>query len=334
MTYRIECPACSQSLNFPNFKTNAENFSESICTKCHYKYALLPTRVVKFVSYIEVKPESENNYDQNKRLYKLRLLETNGAIRAVEFETRGKSEKISALADDEFWLLYTMCCQALVDLVWIRNCTSNQNHLLLHPGAKVRSFGFNVAGLIWLASFFVASVLNIPINQKFYALTVPTAASVGLYVTKRQSIKVRDRLELRRLSSEQHLLAQKYDLEQKLAQLTQEWKANQKIIQRLKALQQKMTSADADMYTRRIATVASGIKVIEDQLDLVQKLVDGYSQLVKIIEIEYETSQLAEKLPSDFTSQVLTRLDELKLIEAQKEELALRVDPQKLLSEV
>lgn len=87
-----------------------------------------------------------------------------------------------------------------------------------------------------------------------------------------------------------------------------------------------MSDTDANMYARRITTVASGINVIEDQLDLVQNLLDGYTQLLKIIEIEYETSRLAEKLPSNFTSQVLTRLEELKAVEEKKQELSLRVD--------
>ncbi len=154
------------------------------------------------------------------------------------------------------------------------------------------------------------------------------AVGAGVYVSKRSSLKVRSSPELLRLTSEQQLLAQKHDLEQKLAQLTQDFKANSSLVNRLEALQQKMIGADADLYTRRIATVASGIEVIEEQIGLVQNLVDGYSQLLKVIDIEYETSKLAEKLPLDFTSQVLARLEELKLIEAQKEELALRIDPQ------
>jgi uncharacterized protein YigA (DUF484 family) len=100
-------------------------------------------------------------------------------------------------------------------------------------------------------------------------------------VSKRSSLKVRSSPELLRLTSEQQLLAQKHDLEQKLAQLTQDFKANSSLVNRLEALQQKMIGADADLYTRRIATVASGIEVIEEQIGLVQNLLSTGQKLAR-----------------------------------------------------
>ena len=48
-----------------------------------------------------------------------------------------------------------------------------------------------------------------------------------------------------------------------------------------------------------------------------------YFKIVEIIDIEYETSRLAEQIPEDVTQKILKRLDELKAVEAKKEELAL-----------
>lgn len=302
---------------------------------CQYKYALVETEVTSFASQVET---SHNNHHSKQasynRSYQFRLKQVNGATKAIQFSTPGHAEKISALPGDLLLLLYTMRGKALNDLVRVENLSTSKSLLLLNPNIKAlsRSFGAGVATLF--VSFVVAGVLNISTNQLFLAATVPGAVGAGVYVGKRSSLKVRSSPERIRLTSEQQLLAQKYDLEQKLLGLTQERKANQKIIQRLNALRHKMSDADADMYARRIATVTSGINVIEDQLELIKNLVDGYSQLLKIIDIEYETSRLAEKLPLDLTSQVLARLEELKLIEEKKQELSLRVDPQRLLSEI
>jgi hypothetical protein len=335
MTHQLKCPACSKPLYFPKFGDCCEELVEGICNCCQYKYALMEAEVTSFVSQVETRNNTHHNKQASyNRTYQFRLKQVNGATKAVQFTTAGQVEKISALPGDLFLLLYTMRGKALEELVRVENVSTRKSLLLLNPNVKAlsRSFGAGVATLF--VSFVVAGVLNISTNHLFLATTVPGAIGIGVYVSKRSSLKVRSSLELLRLSSEQQLLAQKHDLEQKVAQLTQELKANSSLVNRLQALRHKMISADADLYARRIITVTSGIDVIEEQNGLVQNLVNGYSQLLKVIEIEYETSRLAEKLPSDFTSQVLTRLDELKLIEAQKEELALRVDPQKLLSEV
>lgn len=142
---------------------------------------------------------------------------------------------------------------------------------------------------------------------------------------------MRAHLELVRLKCEQQLLTQKYELEQKTTQLKGELKANRNIIQRVEALPEKMIQVDRDMYVDRLATIISGIELMQEQSHLVQKLVDGYFQLAKTIEIEYETSQLAEKLPQDIISQIMRRLEELKKIEEQKQEMQLLVEPWRLL---
>ncbi len=62
----------------------------------------------------------------------------------------------------------------------------------------------------------------------FFAASVPASVGIGMYISKRSSLKVRDRTELGRLSSEQQLLTQKYDLQQKIAHIAQELQTNHK----------------------------------------------------------------------------------------------------------
>lgn len=95
-----------------------------------------------------------------------------------------------------------------------------------------------------------------------------------------------------------------------------------------------MSDADQDVYAYQVATIASGIKIMIQQIDLTQSLIDEYSQLVKLIEIEHETSRLTQRLPSEFTNQILTRIEELKLVEAQKQSMQLLVEQKKLLGDI
>ena len=71
---------------------------------------------------------------------------------------------------------------------------------------------------------------------------------------------------------------------------------------------------------------------MEKQSGLIQNLIDGYSKIVEIVEIEYDTSRVAEQLPENVAVKISDRLEEMEALEQQKEELALMVDPAKLLA--
>lgn len=335
MTHQIKCPACNQRLYFPELANCDEDFIEGICTKCKYKYALFSTEVVAFTSSVEA--WHDNKYRKQpkyKRIYQLRLSKLDNTIKTIEFSTSGQTERISALPKDELLLLYTMRGKALDDLIWIQNYTTGRSHFLLKPGAKACSVGAGVGVLTLVASAVVAIGLHIPTNQLFFATTIPSAVGVGAYVTKRKSIKVSDHTELIRLSSEQQLLEQKFGLEQRNIDLSSELESNRRLIERLKSLRRKMLNAESQMYANRIETVSKGINILDKQINLTENLVAGYRQIVEILTIEYKTSRLSEQLPEDISANILHRLDELKLIEVKKEELALLIDPQRLLHEM
>ncbi len=199
--------------------------------------------------------------------------------------------------------------------------------------AKARSMGFATAALILVGSTLLADLLQIPANQLFWATAIPSSIGVGVYVSKRSSLKVSDHAELERLLEQQKMLAQQHEREQRRTSLIQELQVNHNLIQRLTKLQSKMMGVGEDVYSTRIVTITKGINILEEQLKLLQSLIDGYSQLIKIIDIEFETNQLVEQLPQDVTEKVLRRLEELKAIQAKKEELSLLVNPQQLLAE-
>ncbi len=330
MTYKINCQSCRQPLYFLDFSKSKETRLVAICTRCQYKYALVVTEVCSFSSTLEVSP---NNKNLPHRSYHLRGIQADGTLESVEFSTLGRLEKISALSGDQVLLLYIMRGKELQDLVWIQNSTTKKSHLLIKPGTKARATGFATAVLTLVGSSILAGFLQIPTNQLFWATTIPSSVGMGVFVTRRSSIKVRDCVELERLSSEQQLLAQKHELEQKIASLTTELQTTQRLVQRLKALAQKMIGIKEEMYVNQAKTVAKAVTVLEKQLELTLNLINGYLQLGEIIEVDYETFQLTENLPGDVLTKMLNQLEELKVIESTKEELSLLVNPQQILVE-
>lgn len=330
MVYQINCQSCRQPLYFPNLSKSKETCLVAICRKCKYRYALVVTEVCSFSSTVEASP---NNEHLTHRSHQLRGIQADGTLKSVEFSTLGRLEKISGLPGDQVLLLYTMRDKEPQDLVWIQNSTTKKSQVLIKPATKSRATGFATAALTLVGSSILAGFFQIPTNQLFWATSIPSSVGIGVFVTRRSSIKVRDCIELKRLSSEQQLLAQKHELEQKIARLTTDLQTTQKLVQRLKALGQKMIGIGEEMYVNQAETVSKAVTVLEKQLDLTLNLINGYLQLDEIIEIEHETFQLTEHLPGDVLTKMLNQLEQLKVIESTKEELSLLVNPQQILAE-
>lgn len=334
MTLQIPCPACRRYVYFPNFQECDEDFLESICTKCDYKYALLRTEVASFSSHLESWYRSKyNKQPEYRRVYQMRLYNADDTLEALEFSTLGREEKISAMAGDRLLLLYLMQGKNLTDLLWLENINTGKNFLLVKPAAKAKSLAFNISKFA-LAITVPLCILHPTTNRLLLAAAAPTAAGVGTYATMRQRLKERDRQELNRLTSEQQLLLQKYDLEQKTITLQQELNTNKRLIRRLENLRREMLNTKKDLYNRQIEVANKGINAIAQQIELAEELLSGYNQIIKMIAIEYETSRIAQILPEDVSEKILRQLEELKEIELRKQEMAAQIDRQKLLQEI
>ncbi len=240
----------------------------------------------------------------HQRAYQVRLVNANQTRKSVEFSTLGQQENLTALPGDKMLLLYTIG-KKQQHLIWIENQTTTQSYLLQKPGAKTRSIPTAAGFMAFAGGIVLATVLNLPLNKLFLATVTPTAIGIGVIVAKRKSIKVKNRSELLRLGSEQQLLEQKYDLEQKLVRLNQEIEDNSRLINRLKSLQDQMLGVDRNLYGSKITTVSNGAAVLEKHLSLTSSLISGYEHIYNMLSIEYETSRLVEQLPSDITTNIL-----------------------------
>jgi hypothetical protein len=295
--------------------------------------------VASFGSQLESWHQSKyRKQPEYRRVYQLRLYSLDSThpdniLQALEFSTLGREEKISAVPGDRMLLLYLMQGKVLKDLLWLKNSSTGKTCLLGKPGTKARSLALNVSKLV-LAVSVPFCILNPTTDKLLLAAAAPTAAGVGTYATMRQRLKERDRQELGRLTSEQQLLLQKYDLEQQTTTLQQELKTNKRLIRRLENLRQEMLDTKQELYSRQIEIVSKGINTLSQQINLSEELLSGYNQIIKMISIEYETSRIAQVLPEDLSEKILQKLEELKIIEARKQEMAVQINPQKLLQEI
>jgi len=331
MTIQLKCPSCRQPLYFPQVEASDEDQLEAICSGCNYKYILVSAQVLGFASEVETIPANKyKKKPSHRRIYELRLLTISRELKALRLETPGLEERISALPKDKMLLLYTIRGKALDELVWIENHTTGKSCLLQKPGAKARSAGVTTGIATLFAGGVLAMLVHLP-GKLAVAIAAPAAVGAGVYVTQLNESKARDKKEIARLASEQNLLGQIHSLNHRVDELKQELASKQKTMNRFKALRQKMLEAGEDIYAYRVETVSKGITVMESQRGLTLNLIDGYTQVAAILEIEFQTSRLAEELPEDASEQILGRMEELKAIEDKREELSLLVDSARLL---
>ncbi|CAA9565408.1 hypothetical protein AVDCRST_MAG81-1004 [uncultured Synechococcales cyanobacterium] len=333
MTIQLKCPSCRKPIFFPEVEEIDEDQLEIICPGCQYKYSLVSAQVLGFASEVETTPANKYKKQPSYRhIYELRLLTANRKLKALRLETPGPEQKISAFPKDEMLMLYTLRGKALDELVWIENHTTGKSCLLKKPDAKARSAGVTTGIVTLFAGGVLAMLVHLP-GKLSLAIVVPASVGAGVYVTQLNESKSRDKKEITRLASEQSLLGQIHSLDHRIHELKRELASNQKTINRFKALRQKMIDAGEDIYAYRVETISKGISVMEKQRGLTQNLIDGYAQVVAILEIEFQTSRLAEALPEDVSEQILGRMQELKAIEDKREELALLVDSARILRE-
>jgi len=214
----------------------------------------------------------------------------------------------------------------------IFNCISLED-LLIHNPVKAAFCGGVIAGLysFIVAIALVAPMLKLPLKW-ILATALPPSLLVGVVTRNFNGIQERNSQALRRLSANQELFRGQSEIEERIRELTQDLAKSQKIVYRLQLLQHKMLHFGTELYSSRAQTVAKGIDVMERQLELTRDLIDGYHQIAAILEIEHETFRLTDALPEEMSASIVSRMAELEAIAQKREELALLVDPTKLLS--
>lgn len=339
MTYQIQCPASRQPTYFPEPQHCPESVFEALCLQSRYKYALIPTTVRHFDVRVEAPTLDKRGILQPERhLYSLRLDKRDSTLLSLEFTLSGDVEPFSALPNDQLLLLYSMRGGALQHLLQVDNLTTGQSCRLRKPQTGVLAKALKVAA--WTAGITAGLAIALSVGLYYSLNAIPfvlafLSGSAGGVATYRiYNPKVRDPQELARLQMEQELLARQNALEQKIAALDREAKENQTLLKRLRSLQEQMQAIDETLYANRVTVVARAIRSLQEGQALTQSLASGYRRVVKMLAIEYETSRLAEQLPSDVSDRIGQQLEELEALEDQKEQLEGLVNPHQLLSAI
>ncbi|PSB28153.1 hypothetical protein [Stenomitos frigidus] len=324
MKLSLYCPTCSRPI------ADLNNASPQVtCGACQHRYGIVHGKLSKHSSISEpLLFLSHHLPSLHKRHYTLQITTPDRNLKQLQFSIPGKADPLPVHYGDVVSVLYTMQGYLMKKLVAVNNHTTGKRYVLPKPVPSTIELTLTLSSIVLgllVASFF--SGVNV------FLVSVVTALGVLAYLKVTNSAQLTSPSlamhgrEGTRLAGDQRLLAQKLKIEQRLDEINHECKSNQGLIDRLEDLKQKMVTVDQQLYAPRIFRTTGAVTILKQQITNNQRLVREYRRALQMIEIEMETSWIADQLPdaSNFTRAIMQKLEELKAIEEQNQFLKLQL---------
>ncbi len=263
-----------------------------------------------------------------KRHYTFQITTADRTLKCLQFSVPGKSDVIPIHRGDVVSVLYTMQGYLMKQLVAIANHTTGKSYVLPNPVPSANQHFITLITIV--TGFVLVSFLN---GGNVFFTSIFSAIGVLAYIKLTNNAQLSSptlnatHAEGIRLIADQRLLAQQRKLEQRVTELTHEYQSNQVLIEQINALKQKMTQVDQAVYSARIYRATTAVDILNQQIANNQRLIREYQHMLKMIEIEIDTSWIADQLPDaeNFSRRILERLEELKEIEEQNQSLKLQL---------
>jgi uncharacterized membrane protein len=320
MNLSLFCPSCSRPIGTLRLLDQ-----QVICPHCRSEFGVLYGKLSKRSSISETLLYLTSKLPRfYKRHYTLKITTPDRHLKQVQFSIPGEIDQVPVHSGDLVSVLYTMRGYVMQHLVAITNHTTGKHYLPLSPitssSQLVVPVGTAIAAVLIAAYLSGVNLLlagTVSIVGTLVYLKLGHTAQISSPALKTQG------KEGLRLLGEQRLWQQKRKIEQRVRDIEHDSKANQLLISQLAALKQKMTDLDARLYSARIFRTTSAMKLIEQQTVNNRRLIREYHHALKMIDIEIDTSWIADQLPDgdDFIHKIIRKLEELKAIEEQNQSL-------------
>jgi hypothetical protein len=324
MKLSLHCPSCARPI--------AELHSTTLqvtCAVCHNRYGVVYGKLSKRSSIHETLLHLTSKLPRlYRRHYTLQITTPDRTLKLLQFSIPGKTDEVPVRSGDIVSVIYTMQGYVMKKLVAITNHTTGKRYVLPSPipspGYLTLLLGIAALGLLICADISGVSI---------FLTSVGSALGVLAYLKVTNTAQLSNPpLETQgrtgtRLLSDQRMLVQKARIEHRIEELSHESKTNQVLIEQLETLKRKMTELDQQLYSARIYRSTSAVKLLKQQIANTQRLIREYRHAQKMIDIEVETSWIADQLPdaTDFTRTIVSKLEELKAIEEQNQFLKLQL---------
>lgn len=325
MNLSLACPSCARSIG--DFKGNP---TQVFCSACNHRYGVVYGKLSRRSSIHETLLFLTAKLPRlDKRHYTLQITTPDRCLKLLQFSLSGREDEVPAHRGDVVSVLYTMQGYVMKKLVAITNHTTGKHYVLPSPIPSPTYLTTNLSvitiGLLTCAFVSGGGVFTTLICSGLGMLAYLKLANIAhLFSPPLETIG----REGNRLIADQRLLAQKLKIERRIEELSHEGKTNQVLIRQLEDLKAKMSHLDAQLYAARIYRATSAVKILKQQIANNQRLIREYRRTQRMIEIEVETSWIADQLPDTdrFTRTIVQKLEELKTIEEQNQFLKLQLN--------
>ncbi|MBD2073998.1 hypothetical protein H6F86_08875 [Phormidium sp. FACHB-592] len=324
MKLSLYCPKCSRLIADLN-----DPLPQVTCAACQDRYGVLHGKLSKHSSMNETLLFLSKSLPSiHKRHYTFQITTPDRNLKQLQFSIPGQTDPIPVHYGDVVSVLYTMQGYLMKKLVAVTNHTTGKRYVLPNPVPSSTHLRITISTAVLtllVGSFFSGS--------NIFLASIVTALGTMAYLKVTNSAQLTSPpleaygREANRLIGDQRLLAQKLKIDHRIDEINHECKSNQGLIARLEALKQKMVDVDQALYAPRIFRTTGAVKILKQQITNNQRLVREYRRALQMIEIEVETSWIADQLPdaSNFTRAILQKLEELRAIEDQNQFLKLQL---------
>ena len=318
MKLSLLCPSCSRPIaDLPS------GTSQVTCAACHHQYGIVYGKLSRRSSLRETLLFFATRLPSiYKRHYTLQITTPDRSLRRLQFSIPGKADTLPVHYGDIVSVLYTVQGYVMKKLVAITNHTTGKRYVLPNP----------IPSAAYQTTILAAATTGLLITSfiggwNLFLVAAISALSILFYLKLAHTAQLTSPpLEEcggdgKRLVSDQRLLVQKLKIEQRIEELSHDCKATQQLIEQLEALKRKMQEVDPAMYSARIYRTTTAVNILKQQIANNHRLVREYRRTLKMIEIEVDTSWIADQLPDadHFNNRIVERLEELKEIEDQNQ---------------
>ena len=324
MKLSLYCPTCSRPIADLNHVS-----PQVTCGGCQHRYGVVHGKLSKHSSINETLLFLSHQLPSlHKRHYTLQITTPDRTLKQLQFSIPGKADPLPVHYGDMVSVLYTMQGYLMKKLVAVNNHTTGKRYVLPKPLPSATHLSLTVSTAV--IALLVGSFFS---GANIFLASIVTALGVMAYLKVTNSAKLTTpSLETHgregtRLAGDQRLLVQKLKIDHRIDEINHECTSNQSLIDRLENLKQKMVHVDQQLYAPRIFRTTGAVTILKQQITNNQRLVREYRRALQMIEIEMETSWIADQLPdaSNFTRAIMQKLEELKAIEDQNQLLKLQL---------
>lgn len=324
MKLSLYCPRCSRPI--ADLNSTAPHVT---CAACRRRYGVVHGKLSKHSSIKETLLFLSTSLPSfYKRHYTLQITTPDRNLKQLQFSIPGKTDPIPVQYGDMVTVLYTMQGYLMKKLVAVTNHTTGKRYVLPKPVPSASYLRMTVSTAV--IALLVGSFLS---GTNVFLAAIVTALSAVAYLKLTSSAQLTSPSletyghEAKRLVGDQRLLAQKSKIDHRLDEIKHECQSNEGLIDRLEDLKQKMVEVDRSLYAPRIFRATSAVTILKQQITNNHRLMREYRRALQMIEIEVETSWIADQLPdaSNFTRAIMQKLEELKAIEDQNQFLKLQL---------